>query len=162
MYDEEERDRTYGDPADFLGITPRQVTRKASKIRSKGQHLDYLFKPWSEKEEQYVKNNYKLLSTKEMSEYLNRTRGSIIAKANDLGVYKLNKISDFDKEIRWLASLGIWKAEIARMLSLNPKSVGDYINRNKIECRKAPREASAKVFRNEEKIRWDEYHSKLK
>lgn len=162
LFDEEERDRTYTDPANLLGISPRQVTRKASKMRSKGESLEYLFRPWSEKDKQYVIDNYKSLSTKDMSEHLNRTRESIIAKANELGVYKLDKISNFDKEIRWLASIGIWKAEIARILGLKPKSVGDYINRNNIKCRRAPREASSEVFRNEEKIMWDEYYSKLK
>lgn len=145
--------KSYDAAAEFLGIPNQNLIKKACKMRAKGESWEYVNKPFTKREKEYIKKNYAMISTDLMKEHLGRTRDAIIAEANRLGLKKLKQLKYYDAEIRALAKAGYYKAEIARKLGLNPKSVGDYINRNNIPCKVAPKEASQKYFRDDEKIR---------
>lgn len=151
LYSAEER--SYNSAAEFLGRPSDQVIKKANKMRAKGECLNYMRRPFSGKEIKYIKDNYKNISTELMAEYLRRSRDTIIEKANELGITKLKRMKDYDYEIRRLAKEGKYRAEIARMLGLNKRSVSDYITRNAIKCDYASRDVMGKSFRDDEYIR---------
>lgn len=151
LYDGEEK--TYTPAAEFLGVSNDQLIKKMSKMRQKNRSIGYIQKPWSKREDEYIRRTYRMMSTKEMSEYLGRTRASIEWRAAKLGIKKLKQLKEYDFEIKRLASEGYYKAQIARKLGLNPKSVGEYINRNQIPCERAPKEVSSKAFKEDELIR---------
>lgn len=146
--------------AEFLGLTNEKLYRKASKMRAKGQNVDYIYRPFTEKEIKYIKKNYRNIPTDLMADHLKRTREVIIYKANQLGLSKLDRVRDYDKKIRILADKGYTRAQIARELHLKPKSVGDYINRNHIKCRKANRSEMGGYFRELEQARNNEMKQK--
>jgi DNA-binding NarL/FixJ family response regulator len=148
LYSGEERN--YNSAAEFLNKSNKNLISKANKMRARGERLGYIRRPFSEKEIDYIKINYRNIPTKLMSEHLGRSRDTIIEKANELGLKKLTQLKDFDAEIRMLASQGKTRADIARLLFLNPKSVGDYVARNKIKCEYASREVMGKAFRDME------------
>lgn len=153
LYDDDDKEHNYDSASDFLKTTNKKLINKANKMRKKNKDIGYINKPFSEYELDYIKKNYLMVSTELMSDHLGRTRDVIIWKANQIGVTKLKQLKNYDAEIRELAQKGHYKAEIARMLGLNSKSVGDYINRNQINCKRAPKEASQKYFRDDEKVR---------
>lgn len=152
LYSDEDKEDSYTSAAEFLGVTNRQITSKAHKMRRRGDEVGYIQRPFTPYEIKYIKENYEHTTTDLMAEHLNRTRDVITWKANQLGVKKLQQLKYYDAEIRKLAAEGCYKAEIARKLGLKPKSVGDYINRNDIPCGSAP--ANKKhTWRDDETIR---------
>lgn len=153
-------EESYDSAAEFLGVTNRQLIKKLNKMRKKDKSLGYVCRPFEDWEIKYIKTNYKNISTELMSEVLNRSRDAIIAKANSLGISKLKRIGDYDEDIRSLAEQGYTRAGIARELSLKPKSVGDYINRNHIKCRQADRSEMGGYFRELEQARNNEMKEK--
>lgn len=158
LYDEESKN--YDDAAEFLGKSHRKITKKAYKMRKKDKNIQCIQKDYQDWEIEYLKKAYFMTTTDVMSERLGRSRESIIAKANQLGITKLQKVREYDKEIRALASEGYTRAEIARKLKLKPKSVGDYINRNNIDCQYATREVMGKAFREDETKRFSSFKNK--
>lgn len=160
LYDNETKN--YQNASDFLGRSDAAIRNKAYKMRKQDENISYLQKDFEQWEIEYIKKNYFLISTALMSEHLDRSRDVIIWKANQLGITKLQKVRDYDTEIRDLASKGYTRAAIARELGLKPKSVGDYINRNKIECRYAERAEMGGYFRELEQARCNEMRKKYK
>lgn len=158
LYDEDTK--RYKDAAEFLGRSELSVKTKAYKMRKKEAHIGYLQKDFEDWEIEYIKKNYSMIPTELMSEHLGRSREVIMWKAAQLGIAKLQRPRDFDKEIRKLAASGHTRASIARELGLKPKSVGAYINRNGIECRYADRSEMGGYFRELEQARNNEMRKK--
>src|SRR5690606_23164473 len=153
LFGDNEREKSYDAAAEFLEVPNERLIKKVHKMRIKNKNIGYIRKPYTEKEVEFIKQTYRMWPTQKISEQLGRSQDEIMRKAKSLGITKLMKIRDYDKQIRDLAKQGRYKAEIERILGLNPKSVGDYINRNEIECQRAPRKASQKEWRDDETIR---------
>lgn len=148
-----ERESNYDSASVFLGIPTNKISRKATKMRQKGEAFGYIRKPFTNKEIDFLKKTYCSSSVKDISKALRRSEGTIINKANELGLIKRIKISEYDHEIRYLASKGHYRTEIAKMLGLKKSSVIAYINRNGINCEYAPKEISQEFWRGDEAIR---------
>lgn len=73
-------------------------------------------KRWSNEEIEYIKNNYGLISPKEIGDYLGRTRGSVIAKAHDLSLGDLGKWSKEEEQFLINNHNIMSKKEIAKAL----------------------------------------------
>lgn len=71
---------------------------------------------WSNEEIEYIKNNYGLMTPKEIGEYLGRTRGSVVAKAHDLKIGKIDKWSDKEEQFLIDNHNIMSKKEIAKVL----------------------------------------------
>lgn len=146
LYEGEERN--YNAAAEFLGRSIEAVKNKAKRMRALGdENIGFICKPFSDYEINYIKNNYKTMPVKLMSEHLGRPEYSIINKANRSGLTKQTSLKDYDTEIRELAAKGFWKSKIARALSLNIRSVTRYITDNKIQCKIATKEEQGKYYR---------------
>lgn len=148
-----ERETNYDSASEFLGIPNKKITRKATKMRQKGEDLGYVRKPFSEKEIDFLRKSYDVYPVKYFAEAFGRLESTIVNKANELGLTKRKKIGEYDDEIRVLASKGYHRAKIARVLGLKKSSVVAYINRNKITCEYARKEISQEFWRNDETIR---------
>jgi len=156
----DERETNYDAAADFLGIPNKKIMGKARKMRAKNKNVGHVRKPFTEREIEYLRRSYGVQPSKDIAETLGRLQGTVINKANSLGLTKRKKISDFDKEIRKLAKEGYWRAEIARFLGLKKSSVVAYINRNGIKCDNAPKEITQQAWREDEEIRYHNIRKK--
>lgn len=153
-------EKNYESAANFLNCSRSQITKKANKMRVKGETEHYINKPFDKWEIDYLKKHYYMIPTTDIAELLSRSRETIIWKANSLGLTKLDKVRNHDSEIRRLAKEGFTRATIARKLGLKANSVGDYINRNNISCRYATREEMGGHFRELEQARYNEMKKK--
>jgi len=150
-YDEELKN--YDDAAEFLGRSNKSIRQKLYEMRRELPNIGYIEKPWTDREIEFLRKNYLVIPADKLAERLRRTEGAVFQKAYKSGIRKRTRISDYDLEIREMASKGMYRYEIARELGLNANSVLYYINRNKIPCKHAPKEANQKHFRDEENLR---------
>lgn len=148
-----ERETNYDAASEFLEIPTKKISRKATKMRQRGENLGYVRKPFTDKEIDFLRKSYAVYPAKHFAEAFGRLESTVINKANELGLTKRKKISEYDKEIRILANKGYHRAKIARVLGLRKSSVVAYINRNGIKCEYAPKEISQEFWRDDETIR---------
>src|SRR5699024_2124485 len=124
-------------------------------MRVKNKDIGHVRRPFTEREIEFIKRFYAKKPAEDIANYLGRLPGTIINKANNLGLTKRNKISDYDEQIRELAKKGYYRTEIARMLGLKKNSVIAYINKNGISCSHASKDVSQKHWREDE---WKRHH----
>lgn len=82
--------------------------------------LNTLVHRYTNDEDEYIKNNYNKMRTKEIADKLNRTKDAIIIRANKLGIYK-------DKTVDCYSSL--YEYIRKRMQYLNRKMVKEFGNK---------------------------------
>lgn len=151
LYDNEEK--RYEEAAKFLGRTVKAVTTKAAEMRKENENVNYIAKPYSRKEIQFLRANYTVLETDQIAKSLNRTIKSVMRKASVLGINKRKSLTKYDSKIRKMATNGKTRNEIAFELGVKPNSVICYLIRHGIECEYAPKELSQQYFREQENLR---------
>ncbi|WP_270997856.1 hypothetical protein [Listeria seeligeri] len=75
------------DAADYLKRTRDSVENRLSYLRKHNKAF-YIVRPWSEKEDEFIKKYYNSLTSKVITERLNRSYNAIKSRAWSLGVSK--------------------------------------------------------------------------
>ena len=150
------------DIAEFLGRTKQTVHAKASEMRKENKNFGSIKPRYNDDELKRMVSLDSMMTRKEMAEILGRGVPAVHAKLKLMGINKNKKLSDYDKDIRRLASEGKYIAEICRILDLKDNSLHYYLKRHGIECKKAPKEASQKYWRDLEQASLDEFRAKGK
>lgn len=79
------------DAADYLKRTRDSVENRLSYLR-KHNKATYMVRPWSEKEDEFIKKYYNSLTSKVITERLNRSYNAIKSRAWALGVKKRDEV----------------------------------------------------------------------
>lgn len=141
-----ENDKEIKEAAEFLKRSPGAVYTRLDKLRKSDSSVNHSLRRWSEKEKEYLKNNYTTLTVKMIAKKLSRTESAIAYQMQVLKLRKIKSIEVYDEDIRKLASSGYYRRQAARMLNISNSSLTQYSQRNGIEFRNATaEETTAKI-----------------
>lgn len=140
-------ENSYESAAEFLNRSVSAVTKKAWRMRKENENVGFIRRNYTEEDEKYIRNAYKITPLKTMAEHLGRQPSSVRRKMKSMGLNKNKSLKEYDKEIRKLAESGCYISEIGRKLGLNVRSVWSYTKRHNIECVPAPQEVKTETFR---------------
>lgn len=153
--------------SEFLDRSTNAVGLRLTKLRANRTDY-YIRKPWTEKEDEFIKNNYKSISYALIAMRFNRTHKAVMERARDLGLKKYMSLVALDGQIRQLADEGLCPADIARKLNIKANSMLDYLKKHQIEHNVLTNEQSLERARAKspwkqmEQARYAEYLSKLR
>jgi hypothetical protein len=137
--------------ARFLGRSIVSVKSKLYDLRKNGEG-SYIKRPWTEKEDNYLRRYYQTHEIKVLAKSLNRTVPALHHRAKALGIQY--KHSDFyplyhEKMVK-LGKEGKTAKEIAEILKLNRRSVEDYLQRHKLEYKHGDKQSAFREIINKE------------
>lgn len=92
---------------------------------------------WLNSEIDFLKENYSLLSVKEIAKKLERSEEAVRARAGIMKLVKRKYMIDYRREIEEMAAAEMSASEIAKELSFNPSSIYDFCNENNIRLVKS-------------------------
>lgn len=125
--------------ADFLGRSWGATCTRLTELRKKDSNVHYVKKRWSSKEDEFLKQNYKVLTDNQLAESLNRTVEAVkTRRTKHLRLTKSKKITSRRKEIEQLIEDGHYRPGIARRLGIDQKSLGTFLRMNNIYCPEVP------------------------
>ncbi|HEM1440059.1 hypothetical protein ORY89_06380 [Listeria monocytogenes] len=132
-----ENDTNINEAAEFLNRTHNAVRTRIVNLRKKDSSVAYIRKPWTEKEDDFLKNNYKAMSDKVLAERLQRTKGAVTGRKRLLGLKKIYKVtSSQDKKIRSLGSAGHTITEIADAVQVPRRVIYSYVHNHRIDFKR--------------------------
>ncbi|WP_270745016.1 hypothetical protein [Lactococcus petauri] len=131
-------DSTLKDAAELLGKTPGAVSARLTELRKIDRSVQYLNRRWTEKEDDYLRENYLKYDTKILSKNLGRTVESVKSRKSHLKLSLVRPITKHKKIIIALANKGYYRKEIARFLNIDEKSLANFLRLNKIHCDYVP------------------------
>ncbi|EOV1464690.1 hypothetical protein [Listeria immobilis] len=132
-----ENDTNINEAAAFLNRTHNAVRTRIVNLRKKDSSVAYIRKPWTEKEDVFLKNNYKVMSDAMLAERLQRTKGAVSGRKRTLGLQKIYKITPSeDKEIRSLGSAGHTITEIADAVQVPRRVIYSYVHNHRIDFKR--------------------------
>lgn len=149
-----EKDSKLNTAAKFLGRSTNAVGLRLSALRD-GRNDYYYYRPWTSKDDDYLKDNYRYFSYKVIALRLDRSQKAVTERARRLGLKKYKSIKVVDKEIRKLASQKMCPTDIARVLNIKPGNLLDYLKKHEISYRPLTSEES--LNRAREKSPWHIY-----
>lgn len=143
-----QEDVDYYEVAEFLNTSYKSVIMKCFRMRQINKNLKGARNKFSKEENEYLRSGYALgISRTDMAAHLNRSKASIDNRIAKLKLAKRVRLRTLDKEIRELASQGLWQAEIARRLNISTPAISNYVNKHNIKCEPAPPEVMEEIKR---------------
>lgn len=88
---------------------------------------------WRQEEEDYLIENYKYKSTKELSSYLNRSEKAIATRVSVLGLNKVNILIDYHDRITRMLEQDNSVSEIAKEFNVGSGYMSRYIKEKKLD-----------------------------
>ncbi|QDA74613.1 hypothetical protein EOT00_06530 [Listeria seeligeri] len=132
-----ENDANINEAAAFLNRTHNAVRTRIINLRKEDSSVAYIRKPWTAKEDDFLKNNYKVMSDAMLAERLRRTKGAVTGRKRTLGLKKIYKITTSqDKKIRSLGSAGHTITEIADAVQVPRRVVCSYVHNHNIDFKR--------------------------
>ncbi|HFL0060679.1 TPA: hypothetical protein ACGX1Y_002412 [Listeria monocytogenes] len=132
-----ENDTNINEAAEFLNRTHNAVRTRIVNLRKKDTSVAYIRKRWTEKEDDFLKNNYKAMSDVVLAERLQRTKGAVTGRKRTLGLQKIYKLtSSQDKKIRSLGSAGHTITEIADAVQVPRRIIYSYVHNHRIDFKR--------------------------
>lgn len=123
----------YDEIEKFLGRSKISVQGKIAKMRKKDKKLEPRAKPWREKEDQFLLNNYQIKTYYEIGYALNRSFSSVENRMRKLGIRKAKNLMSKKDEIQRLSDEGFNQNEIAKKLGFSRKAIWNFCNQNGIK-----------------------------
>lgn len=121
-----------------LDRTTSAMIQKATQLRREGAMHEYINRPISDEEIEFIKLNYKKIEVQDAARLLSRSSGSIIKIAKIAGVSKFKFTTKQEiAQIRYLAERGLYSAIIARKLKISHNKVYLAKKRHNIRIKKA-------------------------
>lgn len=132
-----ENDTNINEAAEFLNRTVDAVRTRIVNLRKKDSSVAYIRKPWTAKEDDFLKNNYKAMSDAVLAERLQRTKSAIAGRKRTLCLQKIYKLtSSQDKKIRSLGSSGHTITEIADAVQVPRRIIYSYVHNHRIDFKR--------------------------
>lgn len=136
---------TSEDIAKFLGRTRNSVNSRLQRMRKTDNYVDYIQRPWSDREDERLIKLKGKHTYQEIGEILNRSRSAITHRCIILGIAQRKfDFSQIGEEIRVLAAKGYTRKEISEELSIEYNKIRNFIYRNKIDCKNSSPEITEK------------------
>lgn len=129
----------YNEAAKFLKRTPSSIRGKMFKLRQRKNQKDFLRRPFSQAEKDFIKENYGHMSMKAIAKRLGRSPEVVSYKACQFGLQKLSQLEYYDEELRRLAREGYTVPEIRDLTGLKYSSIRYYLIRNDIDFTRSAR-----------------------
>lgn len=130
-------DTNIDEAAAFLNRTHNAVRTRIINLRKEDSSVAYIRKPWAAKEDDFLKNNYKVMSDAMLAERLRRTKGAVTGRKRKLGLKKIYKITTSqDKKIRSLGSAGHTITEIADAVQVPRRIIYSYVHNHNIDFKR--------------------------
>lgn len=148
-----EPDENYDSISDFLGRTKKEIESKRYRMNQEKGFDWYIVRTWTEKETQFLKDNYFLMESAIIAKVLKRTKTSIDKKAFKLGLRKNSYPSEKRREIERLVSDGYNSKEIAERTGFTPESIRKFCYRNNLKITYVSKKERQHAFRQAEQMR---------
>lgn len=150
-------DSTIKEAAELLEKTPAAVSTRLTELRKIDQSVHYLHRRWTEKEDDYLRENYLKYDAKILAKNLGRTVESVKSRKSQLRLTIVRPVAKHRKTIIAMAKKGYYRKEIARFLNIDEKSLATFLRMNKIYCEYVPTSERTKdlkkVINNDSKNR---------
>lgn len=127
--------------AEFLNRSLNATIKRAAIVRKKRRDY-YVYRPWSEREDNYIRDNYKSMGYAAIGLRLNRSGKSVSDRARKLKLRKNNSLVALDDKIRQMADGGTYPVDIARNLNLDYETLRCYLKKHNIDYQAMPSEES--------------------
>ncbi|WP_348922056.1 hypothetical protein [Enterococcus rotai] len=124
--------------ADFLGRSPAAVVARLTKLRKEDRSVLRLKRKWLQKEDDFLKNNYKTMSNEQLSQRLGRSIPAIVSRKQTLDLRTIRPIAIHREKILELIDQGYYRPEIAKELNINEASLVNFLLINNIHCDDVP------------------------
>lgn len=131
-------DSTLKDAAELLGKTTGAVSARLTELRKIDRSVQYLNRRWTEKEDDYLRDNYLKYDAKILAKNLGRTVESVKSRKSQLKLSLVRPITKHKEIIVALANKGYYRKEIAQFLNIDEKSLANFLRLNKIHCDYVP------------------------
>lgn len=136
------------DAAEFLNRTKAATVYRLVNLRRKNKDVPYIKKKWTQKEDEFLKNNYLVMNNLQLAERLNRTPAAVSLRKSMLGLKTIKPIAAHRARIIEMARLGYYQPEIAKELNINVDSLRKFLIDNEIDCDPVPYDLRKKKFKN--------------
>ncbi|WP_461731844.1 hypothetical protein [Enterococcus sp. LJL128] len=124
----------------FLNRSEKSISYRLWALRKENPEMKLMSKPWTDKEDAYLKNNYPMLTPEAISIRLGRTEGAVQRRASRLGIRKRKDIKIYDKEIREMLASGCYLIDVSEKLNLTMGSLITYLRAQNIPYKTMPLE----------------------
>lgn len=135
-----ENDTPLKEAASFLNRSEKSISYRLWALRKENPEMQLMSKPWTEKDDNYIKNNYNKVSVEAISLYLGRTEHAVKRRASRLGYRKTKEIKVYDNEIRKMIANGYYPVDIAARFGLTLGSLSTYLKAQNIPYEVMPLE----------------------
>lgn len=129
---------TIKDAAELLGRSSGSVSARLTELRRSDSSVQYLHRRWTDKEDDYLRENYLKYDTKILSKNLGRSVESVKSRKAQLKLSLVRPITKHREIIVSLANKGYYRKEIACFLNIDEKSLANFLRLNKIHCDYVP------------------------
>jgi ATP/maltotriose-dependent transcriptional regulator MalT len=126
------------DAAEFLKRSPAAVVARLAKLRKHDQSVSCLKRKWSQKEDAFLKKNYKTMPNEQLAQRLGRSIPAIVSRKQTLDLRTIRPISIHREKILELIDQGYYRPEIAKELNINEASLVNFLLINNIHCKDVP------------------------
>ncbi|MBC2369925.1 hypothetical protein HBP99_14950 [Listeria booriae] len=133
-----ENDTDLGEAASFLNRSRKAVITRLKNLRMMDDSVSYIRRKWTEKEDEFLRKNYKIMTNQSLAESLGRTSAAVCSRKKYLGLKRVRGISRHREKIIEMAAKGYYRADIAKELDINEMSLNHFLIENKIYCKKVP------------------------
>ncbi|EPT7250646.1 hypothetical protein ACVR7L_000044 [Listeria monocytogenes] len=138
-----EGDEKLKEAAEFLGRTLGAVETMLKRLRKKSKNVCYINKKWTEKEDNFLRENYQTMSGKAIAIRFGCTYGAVKSRRSFLGL-KRKRTKEKDGEIRKLLAEGYYLSQISKELGINLNTLRTHCINNGIAYRPMPKSEAAK------------------
>lgn len=160
-----ENDTKLKEASEFLGRSLHAVKVKLVQLRKEDKSVCYMNNLWTEKEEEFLKKNYKILTNKNISIRLNRSVKAIEFRAAQLGIQKNKSVKSQDKKIREMIADGYYLIDVSKKLNIKMSSLIAHCKARGIEYTRMPQEEKNRrnpdhIWKQLDQARYAEHLSK--
>lgn len=142
-----EGDSSIQEAADFLNRSKAAVVSRLQHLRKKDSSVRCLKRKWSEKEDEFLKKNYRVMKNSEIAESLRRTSAAVDQRKKKLKLRTIRPITVHKDKIIDLIQKGYYRPEIAKELNINEASLVNFLKHNNIYCKPVPYKMRTKKIR---------------
>lgn len=142
-----ENDTDLGEAATFLNRSRKAVIVRLKNLRKMDDSVGYIRRKWTEKEDEFLRKNYKIMSNRSLAESLRRTSAAVCGRKKYLGLKRIREISIHREKIIEMAANGYYRSEIAREIDADVMSLNRFLRDNNIYCKMVPYSERSRSWR---------------
>lgn len=132
---------------EYLNRSKAAVVSRLQYLRKKDSNVRCLKRKWSEKEDEFLRKNYRVMKNNELAKRLGRTCAAVDQRKKILELRTIRPITVHKDKIIELIQKGYYRPEIAKELNINEASLVKFLIINKIYCKPVPYKMRTKQIR---------------